>query len=123
LLPSRGENFGHVIAEALAAGCPTVISDRTPWRALRESRAGWDLPLDDLAGFHRAIETLVQMDANEHREWSDGARRYLQARVDSALPQRYVDLFARAATRSPHDRRRPGQDRGTEGAPIAEILR
>src|SRR5208283_1031370 len=32
--PTLGENYGHVISEALAAGCPALISDRTPWRGL-----------------------------------------------------------------------------------------
>jgi glycosyltransferase involved in cell wall biosynthesis len=33
LLPTLGENFGHSIIEALDAGLPVVISDRTPWRS------------------------------------------------------------------------------------------
>jgi glycosyltransferase involved in cell wall biosynthesis len=31
LFPTRGENFGHVIAESLSASCPVVCSDQTPW--------------------------------------------------------------------------------------------
>lgn len=29
--PTAGENFGHVIAEALSAGCPVFACDVTPW--------------------------------------------------------------------------------------------
>jgi glycosyltransferase involved in cell wall biosynthesis len=121
LLPSRGENFGHVIAEALAAGCPAVISDRTPWRGLRESQAGWDLPLADVSGFRQAIQTLVEMGPDEHRVWSDGARHYLHARVDPALPGRYADLFARAATHAPRSRDRPQRFGGVGARSITEI--
>lgn len=32
VLPTRGENFGHVIIEALCAGLPTLTSDKTPWQ-------------------------------------------------------------------------------------------
>ncbi|MDA8631250.1 glycosyltransferase family 4 protein [Litoricolaceae bacterium] len=32
-LPTRGENFGHVILESLTAGTPVLISDQTPWQA------------------------------------------------------------------------------------------
>jgi len=46
LFPTLGENFGHVILEALCAGCPILISDQTPWRDLEEKGVGWDLPLD-----------------------------------------------------------------------------
>ena len=31
LLPTRGENFGQAIAEALASGCPVAIPPTTPW--------------------------------------------------------------------------------------------
>ena len=31
VFPTRGENFGHVIPEALTAGTPILLSDRTPW--------------------------------------------------------------------------------------------
>jgi len=33
VLPTRGENFGHVIIESLSAGLPTLISDKTPWQS------------------------------------------------------------------------------------------
>jgi len=33
VFPTRGENFGHVIYESLAAGTAVIISDQTPWKA------------------------------------------------------------------------------------------
>lgn len=44
-LPTLGENFGHVIAEAFLAGLPVLISDQTLWRNLKELGIGWDLKL------------------------------------------------------------------------------
>jgi glycosyltransferase involved in cell wall biosynthesis len=35
LMPSQGENYGHSIVEAFMAGCPVIISDRTPWLNLQ----------------------------------------------------------------------------------------
>ena len=32
-LPTANENFGHVIPEALSAGCPVLLPDTTPWTA------------------------------------------------------------------------------------------
>ena len=45
-LPTRGENFGHVILEALLAGCPILLSDQTPWKGLENFGIGWDIPLN-----------------------------------------------------------------------------
>lgn len=32
IFPTRGENFGHVIYESLAAGTAVIVSDQTPWQ-------------------------------------------------------------------------------------------
>lgn len=55
-LPTRGENFGHVIAEALQAGLRLLLSDQTPWRGLVPAGIGHDLPLSDPGPFVEAIE-------------------------------------------------------------------
>jgi glycosyltransferase involved in cell wall biosynthesis len=66
-LPTRGENFGHVIHEALSAGLPVLISDQTPWRNLEALGVGWDLPLSDAHKFRAAIETQAAMKGSEAR--------------------------------------------------------
>jgi glycosyltransferase involved in cell wall biosynthesis len=49
-LPSHQENFGMVVAEALACGCPTLISDQVNiWQEITSSGAGFAEP-DTLAG-------------------------------------------------------------------------
>jgi glycosyltransferase involved in cell wall biosynthesis len=74
LLPTFGENFGHVILESLLAGVPVLVSDQTPWRDLERRRAGWDLALADADGFRSRLAALVSMDEAELAPWSRGAR-------------------------------------------------
>ncbi|MDB4948261.1 MAG: glycosyl transferase, group 1 [Gemmatimonadetes bacterium] len=75
LLPTLSENFGHAIADALAAGCPVLVSDRTPWRGLAEREAGWDVPLERPAEFTRIMQECVEMDQETWSRWSAGALR------------------------------------------------
>lgn len=74
VLPTLGENFGHVVFEALASGCPPLVSDKTPWRDLTRQKAGWDVPLDEDA-WAQTLQGCVDMGEGEYREMSDAARR------------------------------------------------
>lgn len=41
VLPTRHENFGISVAEALAAGVPAIVSHGAPWSGLERERCGW----------------------------------------------------------------------------------
>ena len=41
VLPSHSENFGMVVAESLAHGCPVIASRGTPWEGLEREACGW----------------------------------------------------------------------------------
>jgi len=77
LLPTHDENFGHVIAEALEAGCPPLISDRTPWRGLVERGVGWDLALEDLDGFRAVLEACATEDPSVSASRSGAASAWV----------------------------------------------
>jgi glycosyltransferase involved in cell wall biosynthesis len=94
LLPTRGENFGHVILEALSSGCPVIISDRTPWRGLTAKQAGWDLPIERPQAFVEAIQQIVAMNQAEWNDWSRGARQVAGAFIhDPATIEASRQLF------------------------------
>ncbi len=76
VLPTLGENFGHVFVEALAAGCPLLISDRTPWRELETKGVGWDLSLDSPDGWIERLDRCIAMSGDEYRDASARARAF-----------------------------------------------
>ena len=101
-LPTLGENYGHVVQEALLAGCPVLLSDTTPWRGLADRGVGWDLPLDDVAGFRAVLDACVRMGAEEHAAMSARARRMGtdEARAADALADNLA-VFREAAGTHP----------------------
>lgn len=93
-LPTRTENFGHVIVETLQNSRPVIISDQTPWKQLTQHKAGFDLPLDKPSDFVNAINILSEMNQDEYDKWCDAARTYIQARLNiEAIKSKYINLF------------------------------
>jgi glycosyltransferase involved in cell wall biosynthesis len=62
LLPSHSENFGLVVAEALAAGVPTLVTDTTPWAQLGARQAGACVPWENYAD---ALRSLLEEDRDD----------------------------------------------------------
>lgn len=84
VLPSRSENFGHSIFEALAAGTPVVIGNDTPWRGLESRLAGFDLPWSDIDALARAIDRISDFGQQEASAWRLGARAVAEEFVTSS---------------------------------------
>jgi glycosyltransferase involved in cell wall biosynthesis len=104
ILPTRGENFGHAILDALAAGCPVLISDQTPWRGLEAAGAGWDLPLGEPGLFARAIDELARLDEAARARLRAGARLYAERAVresDAAAASRAMLRAALSEAEAP----------------------
>jgi glycosyltransferase involved in cell wall biosynthesis len=96
-LPTAGESFGFVILEALLAGRPVLISDRTPWRDLAQNGVGWDLPLSQLDRMREALQLCIDMDPESHHLMSVRAREFALsyiAREDST--PRHAAMFLAA---------------------------
>lgn len=82
VLPTLGENFGFVILEALAAGRPVIVSDRTPWRNLEQAGAGWDLDLGQPGNWIAALQRCVDLPGDQYTALCARAARHARATID-----------------------------------------
>jgi len=80
--PTLGENYGHVIIEALLAGLPVLISDRTPWDDLVENGVGWIYSLDSLRPFVEKIEECSEYSPEKWSSLSEKANSYANMKMN-----------------------------------------
>lgn len=100
LFPTRGENFGHVIFEALAAGLPVLVSDQTPWRDLERRGSGWVRSLDDPQGFVEVLEAAADRGPEER----EATRRAAHAHaVEVSCSEAVIEANRRLFTARPAD--------------------
>lgn len=94
LLPTLGENFGHSIIEALSAGLPVIISNRTPWKNLMAEGVGADLPLEDELEFVRQLEYFQSMDERDMEYVRNACHHYATVwYAKHANPEEYRKMF------------------------------
>jgi glycosyltransferase involved in cell wall biosynthesis len=71
VLPTHAENFGLVVAEALAHEVPVITTRNAPWEGLHRHKCGWWIDLDEA----RLRDTLLEATAQpRHELWEMGAR-------------------------------------------------
>lgn len=77
VLPTLNENFGLVVAEALASGTPVICSKGAPWQGLESERCGWwvDHGPEPLAA---ALDRAMRLPPAELSEMGGRGRRWMQ---------------------------------------------
>jgi glycosyltransferase involved in cell wall biosynthesis len=95
VLPTHSENFGNVIAEALAFGVPTITTKNAPWAEIEERRVGlWiDNTVSEIA---QAILRVSEMDlmsmGSRGRQWMQ--EKYSPEVVGLAFAKLYKDILS-----------------------------
>ena len=93
IMPSKSENFGHAIYEALAAGKPVITSHYTPWNGLQEAHAGFNAETTSLS-LANAINMFAAADDEAYRVFVKGALGYITKKTDrNKTDEQYRQLF------------------------------
>ncbi len=76
VLPTKTENFGITIAEALAAGTPVITTKGAPWPELERRDAGWWIDLDE-ASLTRTIQTVMAVERRRLQQMGARGRDWM----------------------------------------------
>jgi glycosyltransferase involved in cell wall biosynthesis len=82
ILPTYCENFGYVIAEALAVGTPVVTTQETPWQSLEENQCGYWVPLKQEC-ITEALAKMLDKQDDELETMGRNARRLIERNCNS----------------------------------------
>jgi glycosyltransferase involved in cell wall biosynthesis len=74
IMPTRGENFGHVLAEALSVSCIVVTGPYTPWTDLLKAGGGVVVKDRSPAEWGKVITGLASLPRQERAQKRDAAR-------------------------------------------------
>ena len=90
--PSKTENFGMAIAEAMLAGKPVITTTGTPWACLPEIKAGWWVaPSPD--ALQSALSAAMALPDVERQAMGEHARQNAQRFTSGNIALESVDLY------------------------------
>ena len=87
VLPTLSENFGLVVAEALACGIPVITTKGAPWGDLEMEECGWWIN-PGVTALSKALTDTLSLPANQLAEMGGRGRRLIERKY-------LVDITAR----------------------------
>ncbi len=93
VLPTSSENFGAVVAEALASSVPVITTRAAPWSSLAERACGWwvEVGVEPLAAAIR--EAAAMTDADRRAMGIRGRRLVAERFAWPAIARRMLDVY------------------------------
>ena len=101
VLPTRSENFGITVAEALGRGVPVVTTTAAPWSELVSRGCGWWVPPDTPA-ITKALQTAMSLAPEERKAMGERGRCYaVQEFSWDSIGARMADVYRWIVTGGP----------------------
>ena len=96
VLPTHSENFGIVVAEALACGTPVITTKGTPWHELETNGCGWWTEIGTEALIAALRKFLALSDGDIERMGRNGRKlvedKYSSRKMAEEMVRMYNEL-------------------------------
>ena len=95
VLPTKHENYGHAVVEAINQGVPVLLSKNTPWLNLAKTSIGFDIPLNDVEQWNQKIKELYELENEDYMNMVKSCYKYsLKNIVSSEVLEQNRNLFS-----------------------------
>jgi glycosyltransferase involved in cell wall biosynthesis len=93
VLPTHSENFGIVIAEALAVGVPVITTKGTPWEDLEKYQCGWWIELS-VENLQNTLTKAFNVPIIPLEAMGNNGRKLIKEKYDiKAIGNKMVELY------------------------------
>ena len=93
ILPTHSENFGIVVAEALASGTPVITTMGTPWSELESRQCGWWTEVGTEATV-QALRNFLSLTENELEMMGRNGRKLVEEKYSARkVAEEFVEMY------------------------------
>lgn len=93
ILPTHSENFGIVVAEALASGTPVATTKGTPWNELESEHCGWWTEVGTEATV-QVLRDFLSLTENELEMMGRNGRKLVEEKYSARMvAEEFVEMY------------------------------
>lgn len=93
VLPTYSENFGIVIAEAMASEVPVITTKGTPWEELTSSKSGWWIDIG-VEALHKTLQEALLLESDELKKMGERGRKLIEKNYSiESVAERMIEVY------------------------------